>query len=226
MIKPSRATSRLQAFPPLEQADEHGLLAIGGDLSAERLKLAYSSGVFPWYEDGQPILWWSPDPRCVLFPEQFKSSRSLRKTIKNRGYHCTLDKEFNQVIDYCAAPRSSQGGTWITSEMRHAYIHLYDLGIAHSVEVWQGRELIGGLYGVALGKVFFGESMFSRKVDASKVALQYLCESLTKQAYQLIDCQVASPHLFSLGAVEISRNAFIKIVNQALQETTPEQKWG
>lgn len=220
------AATALELFPPLEQADDHGLLAMGGDLSPACLKLAYARGIFPWYEEGQPILWWSPDPRCVLFPAQFKSSRSLLKRLRNREYVCTLDQAFAEVIDFCAAPRSADEGTWITSDMRQAYVHLHHLGISHSVEVWQQNTLVGGLYGVALGKVFFGESMFNRETDASKVALRYLCEALLEKGYQLIDCQVASDHLFSLGAEEIPRKEFIRLLSQTLQIAASEQKWG
>ncbi len=217
---------QLEPFPPLDQADKHGLLAMGGDLSPERLRMAYSSGVFPWYEDGQPILWWSPNPRCVLYPKNLKIARSLQKSIRSHGYSFSFDQNFSAVIDYCAMPRSAQGGTWITSKMRSAYIHLHELGVAHSVETWCAGELVGGLYGLALGRVFFGESMFSTQTDGSKAALKFLCEYLKTNHYEMIDCQVSSAHLRSLGAVEIGRDQFIKTMNAALKVSVPEVKWG
>nr|VFK30417.1 MAG: leucyl/phenylalanyl-tRNA--protein transferase [Candidatus Kentron sp. MB]VFK75211.1 MAG: leucyl/phenylalanyl-tRNA--protein transferase [Candidatus Kentron sp. MB] len=206
------ADSPPDAFPDSKYAlpECDGLLAIGGDLQPARLLFAYRQGIFPWYNDGEPILWWSPDPRTVLFPSEMKISRSLRKTL-NRGHlQVTWDRCFSDVIRECAAPRLDRRtgerriGTWITREMSDAYIRLHELGYAHSVECWEGRAMVGGLYGVVLGKVFFGESMFSRVGDASKIALAHLC----RQDYALIDCQLPSEHLTRLGAMSISRNDF------------------
>lgn len=207
----------LQAFPSLGQAAEDGLLAVGGDLSPERLQCAYSLGIFPWFEEDQPILWWSPDPRCVLYPDQFKTSRSMRKAIQRASFSISYDLAFESVIEACAAPRDYQEGTWITPGMRDAYCKLYELGCAHSVEVWQEGELVGGLYGVSLGRVFYGESMFSRVSEASKFALKSLCEKLMTKNYHLIDCQIESGHLLSLGAQTIPRTQFIKEMNAGLQ---------
>lgn len=207
----------LEAFPSLDQVSSDGLLAVGGDLSPERLQCAYSCGIFPWFEEGQPILWWSPDPRCVLYPEQFKTSRSLRKAIQRASFSITYDHSFELVIAACAAPREQQAGTWITSDMFDAYCRLHEIGCAHSVEVWQNNELVGGLYGISLGRVFYGESMFSHVSNASKYALKNLCEELTEKRYHLIDCQVESDHLLSLGAQTISRAQFINEMESALQ---------
>jgi leucyl/phenylalanyl-tRNA--protein transferase len=193
----------------LAETEPNGLLAVGGDLSSTRLLNAYRNGIFPWYSDGQPLLWWSPDPRSVLFPEQLKISRSLRKTLRRAPFRVSMDRDFAAVVQACAAPRRHEPGTWITPAMAAAYSHLHTLGHAHSVEVWQGLELVGGLYGVAIGQVFFGESMFSHATDASKVAMVYLVAHLLAWGYRLIDCQVYSEHLISQGAEEISRRAFI-----------------
>ncbi|MEE9448272.1 MAG: leucyl/phenylalanyl-tRNA--protein transferase [Arenicellales bacterium] len=206
----------LEAFPSLDQADEDGLLAMGGDLSPERLLYAYSAGIFPWFEQGQPILWWSPDPRCVLYPSQFKTSRSLKQSIKRAKLTVTFDQAFDQVITACAEPRGLEIGTWITSDMNKAYCALHALGCAHSVEVWRGDALVGGLYGVALGKIFYGESMFSKVADASKFGLKSLCELLITKQFHLIDCQVESAHLMSLGACLLPRSEFIEQMNAAL----------
>ena len=197
-------------FPPAEQALEEpaGLLAAGGDLSPQRLLAAYRRGIFPWYSPGQPVLWWSPDPRAVLFPEEFRCTRSLAKTLRNGGFSTSLDCDFAAVIGGCAAPRAASPGTWITSEMRAAYLRLHELQYAHSVEVWHGDELAGGLYGVRLGGVFFGESMFSRQRDASKVALAHLVAVCRRNALSVIDCQLPSRHLASLGARAIPRRQF------------------
>lgn len=199
------------AFPDLEHAltEPNGLLAVGGDLRPERLLFAYRNGIFPWYSDGEPILWWSPDPRAVLFPPEMKISRSLRKTLRREHLRVTYDECFSDVIRACAAPRvdrhtGGHTGTWITEEMQDAYIRLHELGYAHSMECWEEGELVGGLYGVAIGKVFFGESMFSRVRDASKVALTSLC----RRDYALIDCQLPSEHLSRLGAIAIPRDDF------------------
>ncbi|HKF96654.1 MAG TPA: leucyl/phenylalanyl-tRNA--protein transferase [Steroidobacteraceae bacterium] len=203
-------------FPPLEQALEEpaGLLAAGGDLSPERLIAAYRGGIFPWYSPGQPVLWWSPDPRAVLFPEEFRCARSLAKTLRNGGFNLSVDRDFAGVIDGCAAPRPASPGTWITSEMRAAYLELHRLGCAHSVEAWHAQELVGGLYGVRLGGVFFGESMFSRARDASKTALAHLVALCQPNAIVAIDCQLASRHLASLGARTIPRAQFRALLRE------------
>jgi leucyl/phenylalanyl-tRNA--protein transferase len=197
-------------FPPPEQAleDPPGLLAAGGDLSCPRLIAAYRRGIFPWYSPGQPVLWWSPDPRAVLFPEEFRRSRSLAKTLRNGGFTTAIDRDFAAVIDGCAAPRAASPGTWITSEMRTAYLELHRLGHAHSIEAWRHGALAGGLYGVRLGGVFFGESMFSAERDASKVALAHLVAVCERNSIAVIDCQLYSRHLGSLGARTIPRSRF------------------
>ncbi|MDH4133468.1 MAG: leucyl/phenylalanyl-tRNA--protein transferase [Gammaproteobacteria bacterium] len=215
------------SFPPVETATPEGLLAVGGDLSVERLLEAYRRGIFPWYNPGQPILWWSPDPRAVLYPEKLRVSRSLRKTLR-RGHLCvTFDTAFREVMQACAAPRAQYpgGGTWITDDMVAAYCALHARGVAHSVEVWEGRLLAGGLYGISLGGVFFGESMFTRVVDASKVALVALADRLRRSGYRLIDCQVTSAHLTSLGAEDISRARFLEEVGTALNATGHPGRW-
>ena len=211
-------------FPDVSQAltEPDGLLAVGGDLSASRLLEAYRRGIFPWYEEDQPILWWSPNPRCVLYPNQLHLSKSLKKTIRKTLYEVTFDKDFTSVIHGCAELRKEQDGTWITPEMVNAFENLHELGIAHSVEVWHKEngltELVGGLYGIAMGRVFFGESMFSRRTDASKVALVYLSEKLLKQGFNLIDCQVYSEHLASLGATTIDRQHFSQHLNDSIDD--------
>jgi len=201
-----------QPFPDPAGAEREpdGLLAIGGDLSLTRLVNAYRCGIFPWYSEGQPILWWSPDPRTVLYPERLKVSRSLRKTLRKGLFQITLDTAFGEVVAACAAARPDSQGTWITDEMALGYQGLFDAGLAHSVEVRQRGRLVGGLYGIALGRVFFGESMFSRVSDASKVALAHLVEQVQSRGYRLIDCQVYSRHLISLGAQEIPRARFLR----------------
>ena len=197
-------------FPPLEQAldEPAGLLAAGGDLSSERLLAAYRRGIFPWYSPGQPVLWWSPDPRTVLFQAEFRLHRSLAKTIRNKDLEISVNQQFEVVIDACAAPRARSPGTWITAEMRAAYVRLHELGFAHSIEVTHRGELAGGLYGVRLGGVFFGESMFSRARDGSKVALAHLVTMCAGNGIALIDCQMPSAHLASLGARAIPRGHF------------------
>ena len=201
-----------EPFPPVGQAETepNGLLAVGGDLSSTRLLNAYRCGIFPWYSADQPILWWSPDPRTVLYPERLKISRSLRKTLRNKPFVVTFDQAFVSVVTACSAPRKYAQGTWITAQMLAAYRELHRIGYAHSVEVWLEERLVGGVYGVALGRVFFGESMFSVARDASKVALVHLVQLLIEQGYRLIDCQVYSDHLISLGAEEISRARFCR----------------
>ena len=204
-------------FPSPRLARKDGLLAIGGDLSEERLITAYSMGIFPWYNEGSPILWWSPDPRLILIPEEIKVSRSLRKVINKGIFNVTMDTAFEQVIRNCAeTPRAGQDGTWITEEMIEAYTGLYRAGYAHSVESWHEGELVGGLYGIILGKAFFGESMFSRMTNSSKVAFVHLVELLKEQGFRLIDCQVKTEHLMSMGAKEISRRSFMEILRDSL----------
>ncbi|NND38900.1 MAG: leucyl/phenylalanyl-tRNA--protein transferase, partial [Pseudomonadales bacterium] len=203
-----RPTSR--TFPPIEQAlrEPNGLLAVGGELSAERLVCAYRAGIFPWYEAGQPVLWWSPDPRAVIKPEAVHIARSLRKSMRKMRYALSMNRAFAEVMDACAEPRQDDAGTWITPEMRAAYLELHQRGAAHSIEVWQEQELVGGLYGVAVDKLFCGESMFSRKPDTSKIAFVALCRLLQLRNWPLLDCQLPNPHLQSLGVTEISRDEF------------------
>ncbi|HAG17570.1 leucyl/phenylalanyl-tRNA--protein transferase [Stutzerimonas stutzeri] len=198
------------SFPPLETAlrEPNGLLAAGGDLRPERLLAAYRHGCFPWYQEGQPLLWWSPDPRTVLFPDELHVSRSLRKRMRHGDYRVTFDKAFAEVIQGCAGPRSYTDGTWITTPMQDAYVRLHEMGVAHSVEVWQQGQLVGGLYGLAMGELFFGESMFSRATDASKVGFVTLVERLREWGFALIDCQMPTRHLESFGARSIPRAAF------------------
>ena len=213
IIKWLNPSDPVSNFPSVKEAlkEPNGLLAVGGDLNPERLLMAYRRGIFPWYEEGQPILWWSPDPRAILYTERLKISRSLRKTLRNKSWRVSFDLAFRDTVKACAAPRRRSAGTWITHEMLEAYCHLYDHGYGHSVEVWnQNGELTGGLYGVAIGKVFFGESMHSRQSDASKVALVYLVRHLQHWGYPLVDCQLTSSHINSLGAETIPRKAFIQ----------------
>jgi len=204
-------------FPPLDRAldEPEGLLAAGGDLAPERLLAAYRRGIFPWYSAGQPVLWWSPNPREVLDPREFKCSRSLAKTLRNRDFEVAFDRDFPAVVQACAARRDNSPGTWITPEMHAAYCTLFQHGHAHSVEVRLAGQLVGGLYGVLLGGVFFGESMFSRERDASKVALARLVEKGLVAGLQLIDCQLPTPHLRSLGSKPMNRAAFSKLVSSA-----------
>jgi leucyl/phenylalanyl-tRNA---protein transferase len=203
-------------FPPLEQALDHpdGLIATGGDLSPNRIIVAYRLGIFPWYNDDEPILWWSPAQRMVLLPECLKVSRSLRKTIRKGQFTVTIDQNFRGVIQECAGPRRKQYGTWITTDMQEAYCQLHYDGLAHSVEAWYEERLVGGLYGIALGKVFFGESMFSRISDASKVAFAHFVWQLQGWGYELIDCQVKTDHLQSLGAIEIPRPQYRALLDR------------
>jgi len=208
-MKILRPGEPLDSFPPVDESTPEGIVAVGGDLSVKRLVQAYRSGIFPWYGAGQPIFWWSPDPRAVLYPSSMHVSRSLRKTIRRGNYVVRFDTAFRDVMLACAARRSSSTGTWITDDMIAAYCELHDHGLAHSIETWHGDTLVGGLYGVALGGVFFGESMFSRAVDASKFALARLAATLSWWNFELIDCQVSSPHLTSLGALEVPRARFL-----------------
>lgn len=197
-------------FPPLNKAlrEPNGLLAAGGDLSAARLIAAYRHGCFPWYQKGQPLLWWSPDPRTVLLPDNLHISRSLRKVLRSDMFTVTFDRNFTQVIHACAEPRNDEHGTWITSEMQTAYFELHAQGYAHSVEVWHEDQLVGGLYGIAIGQLFFGESMFSRISNASKVGFVTLVTALKTAGFVLIDCQMPTTHLLSLGAHSIRRESF------------------
>jgi leucyl/phenylalanyl-tRNA--protein transferase len=213
-------------FPPLEHAlrEPPGLLAAGGDLKPARLLAAYERGVFPWYSAQQPILWWSPDPRMVLFPEEFKCSRSLRKTLRNGPYTSRVDSNFSATIRGCAAPRRTGPDTWLNNDMIASYEELYELGFGHSIEIYEADELAGGLYGIQLGQVFFGESMFSRRRDASKVALARLVDECRARDIQLIDCQVASSHLASLGAREVSRGQFAALL-QRYARRQPRGSW-
>ena len=203
-------------FPATENAldDPNGLLAVGGDLSPERLIAAYRQGIFPWFDASQPILWWSPSPRAVLFPDSIYLSKSLKKRIRRQQYTVTCDQQFQQVIEHCAEiPRAGQDGTWITDEMLEAYCELFAMGIAHSIETWNNGQLVGGLYGIAIGKVFYGESMFSLSTDASKVAFAHLAKQLENWDFAVIDCQVSNPHLTSLGAEEINREVFSQLLS-------------
>lgn len=220
-----RLNARL-AFPPPELADESGLLAVGGDLRPERLLLAYSLGIFPWYSDGLPILWYSPDPRLVLESGDLVVARSLKKTLRRGQYRVTLDTAFDRVIRACAdAPRPGQQGTWITDDMVGAYRRLHELGYAHSAEAWLDGELAGGLYGVSLGAGFFGESMFARADDASKVAFVTLVEQLRRWDIDLVDCQVHTEHLARFGAVEWPRERFLRRLASALEKPTRSGRW-
>ncbi|WP_291287293.1 leucyl/phenylalanyl-tRNA--protein transferase [Flavobacterium sp.] len=202
-------------FPPVSEADEEGILAIGGDLDPERLKLAYKSGIFPWFNEGEPILWWSPDPRMVLFPDELIVSKSMRNILNRKQFKVTFNQSFEGVISNCQnIKRDGQNGTWISNEMIDAYCKLNEQGIAKSVEVWQDEVLVGGLYGIDLGHVFCGESMFSKVSNASKVAFIALVQYLKEANYKLLDCQVHNSHLESLGCREIDREAFISILKK------------
>lgn len=225
------------AFPPLERAltEPNGLLAVGGELTPEWLETAYRHGIFPWFDDDDgPTLWWSPDPRTVLYPDQLRVSRSLAKRLRNGGFTVTYDTAFADVIRACAEPRPGvdgrESGTWITEKMIDAYCRFHGLGLAHSVETWltdaDGTQtLVGGLYGVSLGRMFFGESMFARATDASKVALWHLCQRAIEWQFTLIDCQVGNPHLFSLGAVDIPRARFARLVEENAHQPTRRGSW-
>lgn len=213
LLDPSQAD---QAFPPLTEAltEPDGLLAVGGCLSTQRIINAYTQGIFPWYNNDDPILWWSPDPRLIIFPEKLHLSKSLKKTLRKQTFQITFNTAFTRVIKACAAPRSNEPGTWLLPDMQLAYCRLHKEGHAHSVEVWHDGKLVGGLYGIAVGQVFFGESMFHRKTDASKVAFVSLVQQLSLWGYQLIDCQIHTQHLVSLGAEEISRKQFSSLLQQ------------
>lgn len=221
-----RLLPEIPLFPSPEEAEPDGLLAVGGDLSVERLLEAYRLGIFPWYEEGQPLLWWSPDPRLILEPDELKISRSLKKILGKQMFEIRMDTAFSKVIHACADVRVLQGkGTWITSDILDAYIRLFELGYAHSVESWSDGELVGGLYGISLGRCFFGESMFSKKSNASKVALAALSEQMKQWGVNLIDCQVSTQHLIRMGAKEISRKEFLKRLKENLKYPTLKGRW-
>jgi leucyl/phenylalanyl-tRNA--protein transferase len=222
---PVYALGRALVFPPPDGADD-GLVAVGGDLSPDRLLLAYRSGIFPWYDDGLPILWHSPDPRCVLPVGGLHVGRTLRRAIAKRTYAVRFDGAFESVIRACrAAPRAGQDGTWITDDMERAYVHLHRLGYAHSVEAWEGDELAGGLYGVSLGRIFFGESMFARRPNASKVALVGLADKIAPWGFQIIDAQVATPQTLAMGAQQWPRVRFLQLLQRDLGYPTRKGSW-
>lgn len=214
-------------FPAVELAmrQPNGLLAAGGDLTLKRLLDAYRQGIFPWFNSDDPILWWSPDPRMVLFPHEFKLSKSLRKTLRHGSHEVRTDSAFTRVMRACAAPRAGQEGTWIQEEIVEAYKRLHDAGLAHSVETWQDGELVGGLYGVSLGRMFYGESMFSMQTDASKIALAHLVMQLKRWNFGMIDCQMNTPHLASLGAREIPRSEFLTLLQELTPYPDPASPW-
>lgn len=227
MIRWLKVDDPPDAFPPVTDAltDPDGLLCAGGDLQPERIVAAYRRGIFPWYAEGQPILWWSPDPRMVLLPDELRVTRSLGKSIRNRGYRVTFDTQFETVISQCAdCGTRALEGTWISPDMHTAYCELHRLGLAHSVEVWRADRLVGGLYGLELGRIFFGESMFSLETDASKVALYWQVAALRDRNIELIDCQVASEHLYSLGARPMPRAEFIARLERGIP-TVPAVPW-
>lgn len=224
-VVPEILTDELD-FPPLETADPDGLLALGGDLGVERLICAYENGIFPWYAEGYPILWWSPDPRYVLFPDRLRISASMQRIMKSGRFEVTLDSDFESVINACrSVPRPGQEGTWITDDMVSAYSHLHEQGYAHSVETWHMGKLAGGLYGVSLGGAFFGESMFARESNASKAALIQLVDHLAASGASLIDCQVQTNHLDSLGAEPVPRSRFLELLKDALTMETRRGSW-
>ena len=215
----------IEEFPDVKFATDDGLLALGGDLNSERLLSAYRKGIFPWYNPGEPILWWSPNPRCILRPDDFKLTRSLKKSIRKNEFTFTIDNSFEEVIYHCATPKENRPGTWITTDMKSAYINLHELGYAHSIETWSDNKLVGGLYGISLGGIFFGESMFSEISDASKAALYGLVSCLKLWGFSLIDCQITSAHLLSLGAMEIPRTEFIDQLECALTKPGKPGNW-
>lgn len=213
-------------FPPPQLASRHGLLAVGGDLSRKRLLLAYRMGIFPWFSNDEPIMWWSPDPRLVLYPREIKISKTLKKIIKKNAFKVSMDLAFNDVINHCADVRLKKDqGTWIVKEMMDAYCRLHESGFAHSVEAWHQGELAGGLYGVSLGKCFFGESMFTRISNASNVALVKLVEYLNALSFDMIDCQIPTNHLVRFGAKEVPRDRFLAQLEKSLEFPTKKGKW-
>jgi len=227
MIPWLRAEDAADAFPPVDSAltDPNGLLCAGGDLSPARLLAAYRHGIFPWYAPGQPVLWWSPDPRAVLNPSEFHISRSLARSMRNRGYTQSLDTAYAEVVARCGDRTLRPEGTWITPAMLDAYVRLHELGQAHSVETWLGDRLVGGIYGVAVGRVFFGESMFSVARDASKIAMARLVEELIARGYEMLDCQIPSAHLASLGVRAIPRRRFVALLRQWVDVSMPAGSW-
>ncbi len=213
-------------FPDPRYASDEGLLAYGGDLSPNRILTAYRKGIFPWYSEGDPILWWSPDPRLLLYPKEFKVSRSFARVLRNRGFEVTFDRDFAAVIQKCAqVPREGQNGTWLNMHMQEAYELLHMQGFGHSVEVWLDGKLAGGLYGLAMGKAFFGESMFSLVSNASKVALKALSDVLAARGYDFIDCQMKTDHLMRLGAVEVGRESYLEQLEETLAKSSDIGKW-
>jgi leucyl/phenylalanyl-tRNA--protein transferase len=214
-------------FPSPDSASEEGLVAVGGEITVKRVLSAYRHGIFPWYSEDQPVLWWSPEPRAILYPDDIKISRSFRKTLRKDHYHLTADQAFNEVIEACAGPRiqSPGGGTWITEEMKATYTRLHQLGYAHSIEVWSDEQLVGGLYGLALGSAFFGESMYSHAANASKVALVGLAEFARSNNIDFIDCQLPTEHLSSMGAINISRKEYLQLLEKALRNEDNTERW-
>lgn len=217
---------RSHIFPNPREGSDEGLLAYGGDLDPNRLLTAYKKGIFPWYSPQDPILWWSPNPRLVLYPTEFNASKSLRRVIRNKGYEVRFDTNFEAVIDYCGeVPRAGQVGTWLTEKMKEAYIELYHMGFAHSVETYYEDKLVGGFYGISIGKAFFGESMFALMPNASKVALKFLTDTLIDNGFDFIDCQVETPHLVSLGARLIDRDSFLDQLEESIQRPSKIGSW-
>jgi len=214
-------------FPNPDSATPEGIVAVGGNLSPGMLLSAYSQGIFPWYSDGDPIIWWSPDPRCVIFTDELHVSKSMKKLLRRGQFHITLDRRFRNVITACKKiPRTGQNGTWITDAMLEAYIVMHDLGYAHSVEVWEGKWFAGGMYGISLGNFFFGESMFSLIPNASKAAIIHLNDIIRKMGFLLIDCQIYSAHLQTLGARMIARDEFLRLLEEGLKSETHRGNWG
>lgn len=213
-------------FPDPRRAGNEGLLAFGGDLNPNRILKAYRTGIFPWFNPKDPILWWSPNPRMILYPKDFKTSKSFRRVLRNKGYEVRFDYNFEKVITYCGSvPREGQEGTWLTTEMKEAYMELHDMGFAHSIETYYQGELVGGLYGIAMGKAFFGESMFALMPDASKVALKALSNICVEKCYDFIDCQVETPHMIHWGAKLVQRDTFLDLLEKALEESTDFGSW-
>jgi len=213
-------------FPNPRNTSDEGLLAFGGDLKPDRILTAYRNGIFPWYSDEDPILWWSPDPRLLLYPKNFKTSKSFARVLRNRNFRVSFDTVFTDVIRYCGTvPRDKQNGTWLNSDMQKAYIELHQLGFAHSVEVWLSNQLVGGLYGISMGKAFFGESMFSLKSDASKVAFRALSDVLGLKGYDFIDCQMRTDHLICLGAVIVNRDRYLDELKETLEKPSEIGSW-
>jgi leucyl/phenylalanyl-tRNA--protein transferase len=213
-------------FPNARKGSDEGLLAYGGDLNPNRLLVAYRNGIFPWYSPHDPILWWSPNPRLVLYPSEFKVSKSLKRVIRNKGFEIKFDINFKAVIDYCGkVPREGQDGTWLTEEMKEAYLELYHMGFAHSIETYYEDKLVGGFYGISIGKAFFGESMFALMPNASKVALKFLVDTLIDKSFDFIDCQVETPHLVSLGARLIDRDDFLDQLEESIIRPSQIGSW-